>query len=652
MPSSEAPESPLPRPSRRSAWFLALLCLVAVGLRLVVLQQFEARHPLADYPAIDERSYDAWGAEIAAGDWLGDEVFFQEPLYPYFLGGVYALLGHDLHRARLVQCLLGGLTVLLLWELTRRVFGERAAWFSASGFALYPPALLLPCLLLKPNLFLPLFTGLALLLVGGAQRGRGWLAAGVLAGLGALLRGNLLILLPLLVLWPVARRRGRWGGAAGGWRRAGLFAAGAALVLLPVALRNHHVGGVLALTTSGAGTNVFGGNNADNPYGVATEFPWVRGIPRYEAGDWRREAERRTGRELDLAESSSYWLGQVVESVRADPGLHLGILWNKLRLALDAYEVPDNHHIAWDRRYVPLLRLRWPGFGLLGGLGLAGLVLIAARRRLHGGGLDLAILFALYLGTIVATVVSMRARLPVVIPLAAFAGSYIDQLLELLRGPAGSRRPGLAASWVALGALGISVVSSPVFDDGARARDIADRDHNLAVSLLQEQGDVEGAAELARELCARYPETSRFQTLLATTEWRRGRQLLGSEERRAGEELVRSAVARLRPIVESETVSPRERSRALRLAGYVQADLGNWSAAERFFRQAREFAGEDLELMVSHAQALLESEGDSAHPDPARTGEAEGLLREVLRREPDSFEAAGARRLLEEFRGG
>ena len=179
--------------------------------------------------------------------------------------------------------------------------------------------------------------------------------------------------LPVLALWPLVRGGRRrlsstWSSSAG-------FVCGVLLVLAPVAVRNGLVGGVWALTTSGAGTNVYGGNNADNPLGVATEFDWVRGIPEYEAGDWRREAERRTGRELDPGEVSSYWLGQVVESVRSDPGLHAGILWSKWRLAWGAYEVPDNHHLGWDARFVPLVRGllvagEGSGFALLGGLGL------------------------------------------------------------------------------------------------------------------------------------------------------------------------------------------------------------------------------------------------------------------------------------------
>ena len=41
----------------------------------------------------DAQSYHSWGLEILAGDWAGSEIFYQAPLYPYFLGAVYALFG-------------------------------------------------------------------------------------------------------------------------------------------------------------------------------------------------------------------------------------------------------------------------------------------------------------------------------------------------------------------------------------------------------------------------------------------------------------------------------------------------------------------------------------------------------------------------------
>jgi hypothetical protein len=344
------------------------LFLLAFALRAVAVVQYEARHPQAEAPVIDERAYDAWAREIAAGDWLGDEVFFQEPLYPYAMAVVYRALGPDRTALRLVQCALGAATCVLAGLLARRLFGALEGWLAGGILAVHGPLVWFPALLLKENLFVPLLTALALTLVV-ARRARGFFLVGLLAGLGALLRGNLLVLLPVLAVWPFLRRvvmRQTEERAARAVRSSAAVLAGVVLCLAPVALRNRAVGGELVLSTSGAGTNLYGGNNAENPWGRATEFSWVRGIPEHEAGDWRREAERRTGRALGAGETSAFWRDATLRSVADDPLLHAGILWRKLRLTLGSYEVPDNHLWAWDRRFVPWLALPWPGFGVAG----------------------------------------------------------------------------------------------------------------------------------------------------------------------------------------------------------------------------------------------------------------------------------------------
>ena len=97
--------------------------------------QYEATHPQADRPLIDEASYEAWALELAGGDWLGDEIFFQEPLYPYWLGVVYGLGGPEVEArralARRVQALLGALTSVLMAGsgpfLASRSMARRAA---------------------------------------------------------------------------------------------------------------------------------------------------------------------------------------------------------------------------------------------------------------------------------------------------------------------------------------------------------------------------------------------------------------------------------------------------------------------------------------------------------------------------------------------
>ena len=90
---------------RREIPAYAAVWLVALAARLVYLWQI--RHaPVFTLFLGDGVSYDASGPPDCTGDWVGKGVFYyQAPLYPYFLGVVYALFGtNPVGRARDPDC--------------------------------------------------------------------------------------------------------------------------------------------------------------------------------------------------------------------------------------------------------------------------------------------------------------------------------------------------------------------------------------------------------------------------------------------------------------------------------------------------------------------------------------------------------------------
>jgi len=610
---------------RRIGWGpLLLVIALAFSLRSLSVVQYEARHPLAQRPAIDEASYDSWAREIAGGELLGAEIFFQEPLYPYALGGVYALAGDEpaeqRRAARWVQAGLGALAAGVAAALSTRLFGTRAGWIAGLLVALHRPSIWFCALLLKENLFVLVLAALALGIVATRAKALDparWFGLGCLAAIGALLRGNLLVLLPTLAVWPSGRAlaQRRWKVRVLGDSLA--FVLGAALLLTPVALRNHHVGGRFVLSTSGAGTNFYGGNNLDNPYGLAKEFDWVRGIPEHEAGDWRREASRRAGRELDATESSDFWMRATLDSILSAPLAHARILWNKLRLTLGSYEVPDNHFLEWDARYLPVLAWPLPGFALVGALGIAGLLsLVLLRARIGsfvdvGGAMELALVLVLYVGTVVLTVTSERIRLPIVPLLAPFAA-----LLVLPWSGSGSRLSSLC--W-RLGLLGMAagLVLTPVIPASEGAEDLDERDHNLAVALV-EAGDLDEAATVVDGLLERRGDSARVKLLAADFSYRLARRSLDALPARArvpveaGERIER-ALRLLEGVVKRGNA--QERYRAHVLGGAIRQYLGHWSLAEAEYRAARAFDGEDRDLRRRLAVVTAELAMKSSAPE-------------------------------------
>lgn len=633
--ATQAPSAEDPARAR-SPWSVWLaLFAVAFALRALAAWQYAGAHPNAESLGIDEAAYDAWARRIAGGDVRGDGVFFQEPLYSYVLGAVYALFGPEKQLVRLAQALLGAALCVIAGKTTERVFGRASGLVAGALLAVHGPLILFPCFLLKEALLLPLLALLTWQLVASRARPqalRPWFAIGLLAGLGALLRGNVLVLAPCFIFWPlvrghVARRSAEpvpFARAAG---QAACVLGGLALVLAPVLARNHAVGGVWVLTTSQAGTNLYAGNNAENVYGRPIELGFVRGIPEHEADDWRREAERRTGRALDASAVSAFWQGETWRSVRADPALHLRILWNKLRLTLGAYEAPDNHFYPWDVQYVPWLAAPWPGFGLLAALGIGGLLFIGVRRaRVSStGAIDLAVLFALYLATIVLTVSSDRARLPLVLWLAPFAGAFVVSAARAAREGAWRSLGGHAGCAVLLG----FVFTTPVLPASERDEDFDEREFNLAATLAADPAQLARARELVAGLVQRHPRSARTQMLANELALRGIRARLAepvASARAAARADLDELATRAAELEMLPGLPPRELFRARVGRGHIELARGDDAAAERAFRGALAFDEESAEARTGLVRALVARTERGAGEDAlasARSAESE-----------------------------
>ena len=135
--------------TRQKIAALALLVFaVALALRLLFLVHL-LPSPYFDNLMIDSASYDRWAQRIAGGDFWGDRVFYQSPLYPYFLGLLYSIFGRDLVAARIAQAVLGSVTCALIFLFTRRLFGTAAGLTAGLAAALYTTFIFQDLMILK-----------------------------------------------------------------------------------------------------------------------------------------------------------------------------------------------------------------------------------------------------------------------------------------------------------------------------------------------------------------------------------------------------------------------------------------------------------------------------------------------------------------------
>ena len=414
------------RPGDR-VWFLVIFGC-AFFVRLIYLLQIESI-PLFYNLAGDGRTYDEWAQRIAAGDWLGQEVFYQAPLYPYFLGLLQAVLGHNLWLIRFIQVIFGSLSCGLIFLVGQQLFSRQAGIVSGLILAFYAPAIFFDGLIEKSILDLFLLSLLLWLLCRGSeqQHWRHWVAIGPVLGLLGLSRENALILAFVVPLWIAlyfsrepARIRLCW---------IGIFLAGVLVVLAPVGLRNLTVGGEFTLTTSQFGPNFFIGNHpsADGTYGSVRK---VIGEPQLEGNDARRLAERSLRRTLTPGEVSAYWFGQSWSYMRSQPWGWIKLMTKKWLLVWNAREIEDSDDFYIYQQWSWLLWVfGWINhFGILTPLAAVGLWLSRSQwRRLW---LLYAMTFSLAFSVTIFYVFG-RYRFPVVPLLALFAGAGVVGFVTL-----------------------------------------------------------------------------------------------------------------------------------------------------------------------------------------------------------------------------
>ena len=413
-----------------SGWlWLAGIAGGALALRLAHVVALRDT-PFGSLLVGDSRGYHDWAVGVAAGNWLGSEVFYQAPLYPYLLALHYALIDADPYRIRVLQAFIGALSCIVLALAGRRFFDRRTGLLAAGLLAIYPPAIFFDGLIQKASLDLFLVSSL-LASVGACLEGpkRRWLVViGLTLGALSLNRENARILWVVVVGWlflyfPAApfRDRLRW---------AIIVTAAMAAVVLPVAIRNKVVGGQLVLSTFQAGSNFYIGNRR-GANGTYQALVPGRGNVTFEREDASRVAENATGHRMNAGEISAYWWQKSRDEIWEAPGEWLALLFRKLRLTFWAHELPDMESIEAHAAVSPVLSvLRWWDFGALMGLGAIG----AWARRANWRRLSfLYATFGALAGSIVLFFVLGRYRFPLVPVVALFAAAGLLTLWELRR---------------------------------------------------------------------------------------------------------------------------------------------------------------------------------------------------------------------------
>jgi tetratricopeptide (TPR) repeat protein len=493
MPASASPPALFPRlerwlsrPGAEASAVLGLFTL-AVALRAAHVLSSQAS-PLFESPQMDALYHVEWARAVAAGREYQDGPYFRAPLYPWFLGAVFALFGQGLLVPRLVQAALGGLSTVLTHRIARRVFDRSTALLAGLLAATHWISIFYDGELLLETLAIPLSLAGLLGALRWLERGRAreGFVAGAFFGLSAICRPNVLLYLPPLLLYALLRRRVAWHAAAA-------LASGALLAILPVTAINLAEGDLVLISYQG-GVNLWIGNHpgADGSTAIApgTRADWWGGFE-----DTHAQAEAAENRQLAPSEVSRHYARRALAAIAADPGRWLALMLTKLRLFAMNWELGNNEEpYELVRRFSPLLDRLPVGFAALLGLGLLGVVAArgSAKSAPHVALTGFAAVYSL---SVVLFFVNARFRLPVLPVLMVYAAHGALWLAARLR----ARRIWAAGLGGAL-ALGVALTSRALVPAEVPRNSASNGELILAQAALREGDSARALTMLERAL--------------------------------------------------------------------------------------------------------------------------------------------------------
>ncbi len=358
---------------------------------------------------------------------------YTQPLYAWFLAGLYWPFGYSWLAVGLAQILVAALTALVVFDIGRRL---RAPWVGLIGAllsTLHPYAVWHDVHVNREILDGLLLAVIVRLAVEAYARRSLWLASGCgLAGGLAILGNARLALLPVVVAVFVAF----------GMRRplravlAGLVVLGlAAIVVVPWAVRNHAKLGCYAITTDARA--LWKANN-EHTYETLARGQWIDDVPELSGAPlWPEKAasiSRQAALAVDECAQATYYRELVFDFWREHPGEKAklaaqaaGMLWRPT-FTTETSETAGGELATLGRRVIE------PVFMSLV-FGLAALGLLLAPRRF-------AVLSGLLLGyntlAALAFAGTVRYRVPWDFLLALLAGYAVLWLLGRRRARAPS----------------------------------------------------------------------------------------------------------------------------------------------------------------------------------------------------------------------
>ena len=333
--------------------------------------------------------------------WFGEKKYHQEPLYAYTLAATYAIGGKEIKTVYIWQMILGIFSIILIYLITRRYFGEIPGLLAAFIATFYGPMLFYEGVLLRTTAVT--FSGLLLIyLFDKALTGtklKRWLILGVISGAVFLLKGPFLL---FIIGVPVITFFHNYHNKKSTVYPNLIFFAGVILTLLPLTIRNVYVG-VSPFSFGGVGSISFINANNINSSSIF------------------KLDQRIT---CDILESTDgKFFPTVIETLKThkNTGSFLALMWEKFSAIWHWHEIPNNTSFYFYKTYANILNIAFITFYFLAPFALIGLFLSLIKKKQPW---PLFLMIIVYVVALMGFFVFSRFRLPfiaILIPFSSYA---------------------------------------------------------------------------------------------------------------------------------------------------------------------------------------------------------------------------------------
>jgi 4-amino-4-deoxy-L-arabinose transferase-like glycosyltransferase len=347
-----------------------LLWVVGLTLGVRLFYFASARSPSFRDPLIDGDFYDYLATRIAGGEGFDPGPFWQPPLYPLVLAGLYRLLGHDLLWPRLLQVGLDALTAVLAMRVATTLVKD-PKWGMAAGIvvAVHGPMVFYAGEILPTNIAATLGMLAVYLAVTHRSRWDRALGAGASVGAGALLVAPVLLLIAP-VAWAVGKKR---------WQRGAAAAAVCIAMVGCATLANWIRTKEFVPISANGGINLYIGNHPDSD-------KWVAIRP---GAEWEALTDEPARQGIGtMSGQDRYFVGQTLEICKSDVFRCAARFAWKLQELLMSRDIPRNESLDLIKRDSWVLALLNPRIGpiafpyiFLLPLGVAGTIVAFRSKR-------------------------------------------------------------------------------------------------------------------------------------------------------------------------------------------------------------------------------------------------------------------------------